>query len=484
MDSRFDRQNKRSAWTLAMTCLARCRKVCAWCCQRVWQFLKWYWRKAGLTGSLSLPAMPIALVSLVYQTLPDPPRPRALLVCTTDGLPDLQVVCDTSRSTNFHRGFIDFGDGSDAEIETDIRPPVPIRFVGQAWKEFRDMIGIIFSQNDKDGEPEDEEDGLPIEERFVQGVFHHQYKRAGQYEIRLLLEGDEACDSMSRVLTLKKSDPLAKMQLVIEDLELEFKDDNPTRRFEFRIMQMLRSNRIFFPTTKGPHARVLQTNGATTGWMFTEGECTFNLSPDLKHDEDYSGRIINKLKAQYKKNGNDKEEKIEIDSENGRPVIVDTNDRVRFSYTLSTSGWFLGRPYVQFDGVVKCEGTLKGSINGSVNMETARTRRHGIIEVEKKIEDEDGEAGTENAGKDEISDGRRIVSLRDIGDSIQGWRFRHRQRPYCSTRDNPLDPIAIRCCGVEVSLAEWQPEDWPAKAWLDVTPLTDGGGTNDACDDQ
>lgn len=429
---------------------------------RAWQALrsalKWFF-ETGWKGIAIL----IAIISLVYQTLPDPPRPRALLVCTTDGLPDLGVVCDTSHSAGFHRGFIDFGDGTDPRrIKTAITPPVPMRFLSQTLQTIKNKIGS--------NQPENEGDGSLKKERFVQETFHHQYKRVGQYEIRLRLEGDQISDSVVQVVTLQESDALAKTSLAIEGLELEFKDDSPTRCFEFRIMQMLRSNGIFFQT-KHPSPQVLNTNGATTGWNFAENACAFNLSPDLEHDEGYSGRVINKII---------KKGKQFINSENGRRVIID-NERVVFSYSLSTRGWLWGRPYVQFDGVVKCKGTK--SIKGKVNMKTSRTRQYGIIEVEEEIEAQKEAVQTDKAKEDENDDEQRVVSLRDIRSSIRAWRFEHRQKKYCSTKDSPLDPIAIRCCGVEVSLAEWQPEDWPAKAWLEVAPLSGGEGRNHECGD-
>ena len=441
----------------------------------------------GWKGLVVVPGLLIALCSLVSQTLPDPPRPRALLVCTTDGLPDLEVVCRTNRSANFHSGYIDFGDGSiPTEIKTAISPPVPVRFLEQTWQQLKEFLEQTWQQlkglagmdaSRKDGSDATKHaEGTSLKERFVQGVHHHTYKRAGEYEIRLFLEGDEASDSMARVVALQESDSLARTPLIIENLELEFKDGNPIRQFEFRIMQMLRSKGVLLPT-EHPPPQVLDTNGVTSGWKLTE--CEFSQSLDLDHDKDHSGRRIDKVRI-------DKKGGIVIDNKQGKKVVIGQNGKVNFAYRLSTNGWLWGRPFVQFDGVLECNGELDTSRAEELGLKSGETRRHGII----RVEEEAGRADDNRSTRDESGHGRvppfslcDIKDLCDVRDSqepaIEEWTFTHRHprsgksTAYHSTKGKPLEPIAIQCHGVEVSLAEWQPGDWPASVWLKVAPLSD-----------
>ena len=437
----------------------------------------------GWKGFLVVPGLLIAFCSLVNQTLPDPPRPRALLVCTTDGLPDLEVVCRTSRSANFHSGYIDFGDGSSpAEVKTAISPPVPARFLEQAWMHVK-SIGQSIGQHIKefagtDASHKDDSDPAKdsLKERFVQDVHHYAYRRPGEYEIRLFLEGDDASDSMARVVALEKSDSLAGTPLLVENLELEFKDNNPIRRFKFRIMQMLRNNSVLL-STEHPSPQVLVTNGATKGWKLIE--CDFNLSPDLEYDKSYRGRRIDKVQI-------DKKGKITSKNGQGEKVVVDPNGKVHFSYHLSTSGWLWGRPFVQFDGALECIGELETSRNEELSLKSEETLRHGIMWFREEPRQTDDERTT----RDESDHGPvtpfplcDIEDLCDVKDSqdpaIEEWTFTHRHprkgmsTEYHSTKGKPLEPIAIRCHGVEVSLAEWQPGNWPASAWLKVAPLSD-----------
>ena len=403
------------------------------CIRALWRVLvKLGWKR--LTG---FAGVGIALFNFVNLTLPDPPHPRAVLLCTTDGLPDLEVVCNTHLSTKYHTGYIDFGDGSAVEIETTIPPSMPVRFfdqfckdVKEFFKELSNYVKDLWLKPATINPPE----VVGSRERFLQQSYHHQYKRGGEYHISLFLEGAENTDSMSKIVTLQKLRSLSA-ELVIEDLNTEFKDvtPKPSRLFKFRIMQMLHSKRPF-RTTSESFAQVWPTVEATKGWVLTN--CDFELVRDLQYDTVSRGIAIEKYKN----------------------LCIENKNGIRFSYSLSIQGWLFGRQYARFDGVMKCQGEPRELIE-QMNRTEKVISRYGIIGVE---------------------DENRRAFVYDGKDSIQAWSFWHqhrvgsRKKEYHPTGDSKSGPIKIPCHGVELSLVDpprWQPEGWPSKIWLEVAPL-------------
>ena len=397
------------------------------------------------------------MIPLLVQTLPGPPHVRAVLVCTTEGLPDLEVVCHTSRSSGFRSGHIDFGDGSDpTEIETNIPPPEALIFIEQLQKDIKDKIDKCWNhfkgylrQFWKDSDTSKSEGDDSLKESFLQVKYHHKYERAGEYTLKLFLEGDESTDTMDKVVTLQESRPLEN-GLIIKNLNLIFTDNKPTRSFEFRVMQILRNKRILRRTSESRqvYSKTEETGDkernwvleATKGWVLTG--CTFDLDPDLQHDKD--------------------SERIKFEE----PDIIAGNKGVNFCYTLSTRGWILGRPYVRFDGVVNCKGELEEGLMKSrkkeVFLKTPKIKQYGIIGIE------DDKKGDKKVCGDD-ADCRLVY---DGNDSIKEWSFEHNGTLYSSAGD---EPIEIPCHDVELSLVDpptgLQPEDRYSKAWLEVDPL-------------
>ena len=85
-------------------------------------------RVLGLCKSYGLGVLGVllALWAVVSPPPPDPPPPPfAHLVCVTDGLPDLEVVCSTSMSSNFRTGTLFFDDEDRIDIDTIVTGPPP-----------------------------------------------------------------------------------------------------------------------------------------------------------------------------------------------------------------------------------------------------------------------------------------------------------------------------------------------------------------------
>lgn len=393
-------------------------------------------------------AVLVSILSLVKQTLPDPPYPRALLVCTTDGLPDLEVVCSIDLSTGYHTGYLDFDDGSDpTAIETNIPPPMPLTFFGQvwndliiwplntvinysrsAWNHIRRVVGISVDQTSK--YDSDNNEGYP-----VQMAYHHRYKRGGEYNIKLFLEGDEDTDSTVKIVRLKKSSSLVKRSLGINNITLKFKDNIPTRSLEYRIMDILRSERIVVPTIATTQIRIHPTGAED--WKLTD-DCKFTLSPSLQH-------VL----------GGDTK-RVETDDE-----------RVLYEYSLYSMGWVFGRRYVRFDGVMKCDWELSGSRKMEVSLKISpdTISRYGVFGLEEDDEDNNED-----------------ILVYDGANSVSEWSLGHKHKDNGSSEEykpkseqGKSGPIEIRCHGVKLSLVDpplvHQPEGWHSKVWLEVTPL-------------
>ena len=399
------------------------KEAWSWVTKKVKGAWSWVTKKGGaivLTKALAFASLLISVsIPIVLHQLPQPPHPRALLDCTTDGLPDLEVVCSTGISTRFHSGYIDFDDGSmPTKIETTSSIPVPTRFFDQLWTPF-DQLWTLFVDQPKRNNPDTSpEEGLPsANKRFLQGIYHHKYKRVGNYRISLFLEGYEGTDSTVKVVTLQKSNPVEK-KLVIEDLTFNFKKENPTRSFEFRIIHMLPSKNIIQPN----RVSYTQNIRAPKGWILPDDNCDFKLSINLQSDDNFDREEI-----KYDDNG------------------------IKFTYSLLTEGWIWGLPYVLIDGVMQCEGELKDGLRENKKEHKEKEiSQYGIIWVE---------------------DDKNSNLVYSSKDSIKTWSFRHGDDSYCSKGN---EPIKIQCHNLELSLVDpprLEPKDWRFKTWLKVARL-------------
>lgn len=403
--------------------------------------LGWMKVSAFSTGTI---AVLVSTLSLVKQTLADPPHPRALLVCTTDGLPDLEVICSTHLSSGYHTGYLDFDDGSDpTEIETGILPPVPLRFVEQVWKDIIvwpwnkvkncSKSAWNYIQKKKDPPGKDDSDNNMMDS--VQMVYRHRYKRGGEYNISLFLEGDDDADSTVKIVRLQESSSLVKGSLGINHLTLKFKNNDPTRPLEYRIMDVLRTERIFLPTFATKKIQIHPTVGED--WKLTDDACKFTRSLGPQHDVDGDG-----------------------------PSVKVDGKEVSSEYFLYANGWAFGRPYVRFDEVIRCSLKLNGSrkMEATLKILPDKISRYGVFGLE---EDEEG--------NDEG------ILVYNGTDSVGKWTLEHKHeengssKVYKPNSGHDTGPIEIRCHGVRLSLVDpplgHQPEGWHSRVWVEVTPL-------------
>lgn len=314
--------------------------------------------------------------------IPGAPSPLAELTCTTEGLPDLEVVCSTRLSRNFHTGFIDFGDSSEPE-----------RVDPEVW-----FAGVETSQ----------------EATLANGTYHKRYKRAGDYRIELKLEGEINNDSTVTFVTVRESPTIEKGELSLTDLEWVINKSNPTRSLRYHVKQVLFGY--------NPISEYTWTIKSDQNWKFTE--CGFE-------------RIVTSRNAEY-----DQKEPFKY---------RDGQNDAEFSFSLTSKGSLFGGREAWFDGIVKCVQQNAADEESKVgNRKEFRTRRYGIFEIDK-------------LGAKSVFESKRI----------QSWSFKHKGQNK-ESGDNPLDPIAIECHRVELTLVdppmlEW--EDRLSKVWLKVDPL-------------
>ena len=160
------------------------------------------------TSLISIVVTATSLISIliVYNVIPaHPPSPAAVLNCTTDGLPDLEVVCSTQFSRNSPRGYINFGDECQQQ-EVDLGD----RLSSQA--------------NSRQATP-------------VKGIYHKRYKRGGDYRVELKLEGEIANSTAGRTVTVKESATLPKGELDLTGLYWITDGSGATRSLRYRIRQ-------------------------------------------------------------------------------------------------------------------------------------------------------------------------------------------------------------------------------------------------------
>ena len=338
---------------------------------------------ALLTLMVAIGTFATTLAVLLFEAwVPDPPSPLAVLACTTDGLPDLEVVCSTRLSRNFHTGFIDFGDRSDPKT---VDP--------EFW----------FAS------PE-----TPREATLAKGIYHKRYKRAGDYRIELKLEGEVNNDSAVELVTVQESPVIEKGELPLTDLNWVIKQSDPTRSLRYHVKQVLFGY--------NPSSEYTWTFKSDQNWKITE--CRFE-------------RIITSRNAKY-----DQKEPFKY---------RDGQNDAEFSFSLTSKGSLFGGREAWFDGIVKCVQQNTADEESKVgNRKEFRTRRYGIFEID-------------NVNAKSVFESKRI----------QSWKFKHKGQDKVSS-DNPLDPIAIECHRVELTLVdppmlEW--EDRLSKVWLRVAPL-------------
>ena len=312
---------------------------------------------------------------------PSPPSPLAVLTCTTDGLPDLEVVCSTRLSRNFHTGLIDFGDGSEPE-----------RVDPEVW-----FAGVETSR----------------QAALAKGIYRKQYKRAGDYRIELKLEGEVNNDSAVELVTVRESPLFEKGELVLTDLNWVIDGSDPTRSLRYRVRQVQ-----FGYNPSEDYTWIIKSD---QNWKFTACE--------------FAG-ITTSRNATY---------------DNKPFEISEDRSEVEFSFSLTSNGSLFGGRKAWFDGNVKCvqtNATDKEEKKGTKGQ--FKTRRYGIFEIDN-------------------------VNARSVFESkrIQSWSFKHKGQDKVSS-DNPLDPIAIECHRVEVTLVDPPMLEWKdrlSKVWLKVAPL-------------
>lgn len=264
-----------------------------------------------LAAILSLAGLGMALFVLVRPPPPSPPRPFAHLVCTTDGMPDLEVACSTSKSTNFRAGTIIFEYGDQREIETITEQP-PTKGVKRLWNR-------VWHQS---------ETQLDSTVTALKETYRKRYEKAGVYNIELILEGavDGDFASTSRTITVDESPDLRRGAVEIEDLYLYFDNESPTYEFDYRIDQAQHDHRLFFDTTR----KYTRTIKANKGWKIIE--CM--LAPSLRYRRAYYERsAMNQFSY-----SNDRSEAI-------------------FTFRLTSKRWFLDGRSGWFHGTVTCSQT-------------------------------------------------------------------------------------------------------------------------------
>jgi len=347
---------------------------------------------ALLTLMVAIGTFATTLAVLLFEAwVPDPPSPLAVLACTTDGLPDLEVVCSTRLSRNFHTGFIDFGDRSDPKT---VDP--------EFW----------FAS------PE-----TPREATLAKGIYHKRYMRAGDYRIELKLEGEVNNDSAVELVTVRESPVIEKGELPLTELNWVINENNPTRSLRYHVKQVL-----FGYNSSSENTWTIKSD---QNWKFTK--CEFE-------------EITTSRNAVYNN------EPLRNAVYNNEPIEIrqDGSEAV-FSLSLSSKGSLFGGREAWVDGIVKCvqtNATDEEEKKGTKGQ--FKARRYGIFEID-------------NVNAKSVFESERI----------QSWGFKHKDQDKGSG-DNPLDPIAIECHRVELTLVdppmlEW--EDRLSKVWLKVAPL-------------
>lgn len=211
-------------------------------------------KPAAFAASLLLPILSLIVGVAAFFRPPDPPDPLPMLVCVTDGMPDLAVVCSIKGSRDYRTGQINFGDGRDPE-EFALDAPLRRNWFQDIWHRYR---------------PETSELTTPLKE-----VFRASYEEAGRYVIKLSLRGEaprKGYASTYSFIDVKESDRISGGSLVIKNLLLEMKDRNrQISSVIYLISQGQYENRIFLDTTR----RYTRTYRAMDGWAFFNSRCQF-----------------------------------------------------------------------------------------------------------------------------------------------------------------------------------------------------------------
>ena len=251
---------------------------------------------------------------------PAPPVPLAVLTCTTDGLPDLEVACTTRLSRNFHTGYIDFGDGSEpAIVEPDFWFASP---------------------------------SASREATHVKSIYHRRYKQAGDYRIELKLEGEVGNDATSKTVTVEESPSLAKGELCLTGLHWAIDESEPTRSRRYRIEQ----NQFEHDTSNDYTWRI----ESDQGWKFTK--CEFEGATASKN-------------AKY-----DQSDPFKLQDGTSEAGFT----WAEFSFSLTSKGSLFGGRSAWFAGTAKCiqTPTDTGKEEKDGTSKELKILRYGIFEID------------------------------------------------------------------------------------------------------
>lgn len=372
-------------------------------------------RVLGLCKSYGLGALGVllALWAVVSPPPPDPPPPPfAHLVCATDGLPDLEVVCSTSKSRNFRTGTLFFSYDDRIDIDTIVTGPPPRNWFKRFWDR-------ISGQDSSDL-------GTIVAASKV--IHRKRYKEPGDYQIDLILSSSTGeSDSARATITVQES-PKLNRELVLTELLLEkANDDIPIHSFEYRINQAQYENRFFVDTTR-KYTRIIQAN---EGWKLIE--CAFDKG-------------LRSRRASYER------------SSMSRFEFSDDRSEARFSFWLTSKKWLFDGRDAWLQGVVTCH-------QAPTDQTTEETDQTAEEQVGRKEE-----LRIERTGVIEVDVGSESTTFEK--DSIRNWSFKQGGKQYNVAFERASEPVRLSSQNVELSIVDppmLEPADLRSKVWLKVS---------------